>query len=103
MPSANGTAKSARNRAPTNAFAPGYDPRTQQRGRGPQKGQGGRPPDWLKAEMARGRALAVQQINEKLEARKLGSDQLIRVVEKWAPPEELLAPERTLTIRFVRE
>ena len=55
--------------------------------------------------MARGRAQCVKNLNAKLfkVPCELSTEQQLRIVEKWAPPEELLAPERTLTIRFVRE
>ena len=55
---------------------------------GGKKGRSGRRPDWLKREMARGRELAVTQIIQQLEAGELDTDQMLRLVKEWAPPED---------------
>jgi hypothetical protein len=64
-------------------FQPGADSR---RGRGCKKGaaNAGRPPDWLKALMAEGREKAVTRLVSEIS--NLDPDQLLKIVEKWAPP-----------------
>jgi hypothetical protein len=81
-------------------FKRGSDAR---RGRGCQKGaaNAGRPPDWLRARMAQGRQEAVDRILA--EINKLDYDQLLRLVEKWAPEAERHGETAILTWRYVEE
>jgi hypothetical protein len=66
-------------------FTPG-DPRIQ-RGKGPAKGapNAGRPPDWLKKVMAKGRTKAVVQLRQRMTKQELDNDQLLKLVKEWAP------------------
>lgn len=101
MPAAEVPPASTNGRATTKGrpFKPGPDAR---RGRGFRKGapNAGRPPDWLRVRMANGREEAVERLVA--EIRKLDYDQLLRLVEKWAPEAE---QERgvTITVRWVEE
>jgi hypothetical protein len=73
------------------------------RGRGCKKGaaNAGRPPDWVRARMAKGREEAVDRIVA--EIKKLDYDQLLRLVEKWAPETERHGETGILTWRYVEE
>ena len=78
-------------------FQSGVEPR---RGRGPRKGapHAGRPPNWLKAEMALHRETAVEKIGKRLREDELDNDQLLKLVKEWAPAtEERAAVEILIT------
>ena len=70
---------------------------------GTNKGGPGRPPDWLKARMAYGRELAVDQTVVELAKGRLDVDQRLRVVKEWVPPEEADGRGVTITVRWAEE
>jgi len=95
--------KSASKSAPGVPFTGKGDPRS---GRGPAKGapNAGRPPDWLRAEMARGRTICVKKLVTMAdkEIPDLDPDQMLKLVKDWAPPDEQQGGA-VLTVRFVAE